>query len=236
MKPSDLKQITIVAGHYGSGKTEFCLNLAIQRLEQGIKTALIDLDIVNPYFRTREKTAELEKMGIKVYGDFYRSDITMEIPALSADVRTPLEDRSTYSIVDLGGNSSGALVAVQFGKYFHEGDYEFLDVINFNRPETRSVKGAADHFHEIEERTGLKFTGLVNNTHLLRETSIDTIKSGVNFCEEVSAILKVPLLYTTCPNFLFDEFIASPYYKSLDHQILPVNLLMRETWLDTKLS
>lgn len=229
------KRILLVAGHYGSGKTEFCINLAIDLADQGIKTALVDLDIVNPYFRTREKTQFLESKGIKVYGNFYKTEITMEIPALSAEVRTPLEDPTVYTIIDLGGNSAGALVAIQFEKYFVEGTYEFLDVINKNRPETSTIEGAVNHFHDIEERTGLKFTGLINNTHLLRETTIEDIQKGLEFCEELSNILKVPLLFTGCPNYLYEQLLSSTLMGKINHQILPIHFIMRDTWLDKKL-
>lgn len=229
------KRIMMVAGHYGSGKTEFCLNMALEYAAQGRKTALVDLDIVNPYFRTRDKAEMLEEKGIKVYGDFFQKVSTMEIPSLGANARAPLEDSSTFSIVDLGGNSAGALVAVQFSKYFQPGMYECLDVINKNRPETRTIESAAAYFHDIEERTELQFTGLINNNHLLRETNLSTLKEGVLFCRELSKVVKVPLLFTTYPYYLAAEIETDPFFKSLDYQILPINFAIRETWLDRKL-
>ncbi|HRY21541.1 MAG TPA: hypothetical protein P5198_08520, partial [Flexilinea sp.] len=91
------------------------------------------------------------------------------------------------------------------------------------------------HFHDIEERTGLKFTGLINNTHLLRETTIEDIQKGLEFCEELSNILKVPLLFTGCPNYLYEQLLSSKLMEKINHQILPIHFIMRDTWLDKKL-
>ena len=121
IRPLD-KRILIITGHYGSGKTEFAVSYALLTARSGAraypKTALIDLDIANPYFRSRERRDMLEAAGIGVYGSLYKTEITAELPALSATVRTPLEDEDCFVIVDAGGNDSGALVLNQFKKYF----------------------------------------------------------------------------------------------------------------------
>ncbi len=125
---------------------------------------------MNPYFRSREKSAMLETKGIHVYGNFFDSEITMEIPALSARVKEPFEDPDMFCIVDLGGNAAGALTAIQFSKYFLPETSEFLAVVNKNRPETAVPAATVAQLCLIQERINMHFTGLINNTHLLRET------------------------------------------------------------------
>lgn len=229
------RRIVIVGGHYGSGKTEFCLNLAVQLRGRAKKVALIDLDIVNPYFRSREKSDYLEKMGIAVYGSSYSTEITMEVPALGVNSRAPLEDPETISIVDLGGNAAGALVSVQFGRYFIPGKYDFLCVINRNRPETATVEGALMQIREIQERTGLSFTGLVNNTHLLRDTTLRDIENGLKFSQAVSEKTGLPVEFTTCPDYLIEKIENSPLRAEIRQEILPIHFLMRSSWLDQKI-
>ncbi len=139
------KRILIVTGHYGSGKTEFSVSLAMLLAEHDNRPyprlALVDLDIVNPYFRSRERTSLLENAGIRVYGGVYKTEITAEIPELAADIRAPLEDKGCFVIVDAGGNDSGAKVLNQFKKYFTPGETDVLAVLNFNRFETRDIDG-----------------------------------------------------------------------------------------------
>ncbi|MCL2628647.1 MAG: ATP-binding protein, partial [Oscillospiraceae bacterium] len=127
-----LKRKTIVTGHYGSGKTEFAVSLALQLKQEKLrlfsKMAIIDLDIVNPYFRSREQREMLENAGIAVYGSAYENEVTLELPALGATVRTPLEDKSCKTIIDLGGNDSGALIINQFTKYFTDDDTSIIAI------------------------------------------------------------------------------------------------------------
>ncbi len=228
------KRIVAVVGHFGSGKTEFCVNYALERAKTSNKTALIDLDIANPYFRSREKRSLLESTGIKVFGSFYQSEITAELPALTANARFPLEDKTYKVTVDVGGDASGSMILIQFFKYFVEGDYELLCVINKNRPETASMEGALSHIDRIEKETGLKITGLINNTHLLRETSVDDIIRGYRFCQEISEELKIPIRFSCCPVLLYEELCRKDISAAMKDGILPVALHMRETWLDKK--
>lgn len=229
------KRIVIVGGHYGSGKSEFCLNLALSLKAAGRKVAIIDLDLVNPYFRSREKSDYLLEFGIPVYGSSYKTEITMEVPALGVNTRVPLEDPETTSIIDLGGNSAGALVSVQFIRYFRTGAYDFLCVINRNRPETATLEGALHQINDIQDRTGLNFTGLINNTHLLRETSLADLEKGLNLCDAVTEKTALPTEFTDCPDFLLDALKNSPLRKRITHEIMPIRFLLRSTWLDQKI-
>ena len=109
------KRIRVIVGHYGSGKTEFSVNYVLKLAEQGKKTALVDLDIANPYFRSRERRQLLEGKGIQVFSNAFGYDITADLPAITARIKAPLEDESFQTVVDAGGNDSGARILNQFG-------------------------------------------------------------------------------------------------------------------------
>lgn len=225
-----MKRKIIVCGHYGSGKTEFSLNLAYKLSKEKGKTALVDLDIANVYFRSRELSDFLTKMGIGVFGSAFKHEVTAEIPALAADIRKPLEDSSCFTVIDVGGNDSGAKILNQFTKYFPQGDYEMYCVINANRPETDTVRGALNHINSIEEVTGLNITGLVNNTHMLTQTSENDIKKGYELCVELSNCLDIPLIYNCYPDFLQADRIKELFNDGT--KLFSIRLFMRPKWLD----
>jgi len=218
----------VVTGHYGSGKTEFSVSLVMLLIaEYPGKLALIDLDIVNPYFRSREKRDVLEKAGIAVYGSFYKTEVTAELPAIGADVRAPLEDTGCRVIIDAGGNDSGALILNQFKKYFTDEETTVLAVLNANRPETGDVAGAIEHLTAIEKATGLTITGIINNCHLLRETDPHTIIKGHRLCEEVSAATGKKIWCDCYP----EGIVAPEDLTGLSGNLLPMGLYMRPTWM-----
>ena len=168
-----MKRITLIVGHYGSGKTEFSVNHVINLKKQFDKVAILDMDIANPYFRSRERQEFLEDMDIAVHFNSFGYDITEDLPAISACMKAPLENKDYMVVADVGGDNAGARVLNQFKKYFvDESDCEMLIVVNANRPETDTVEGALYHIQTIQAETGLKVKGLINNTHLLRETKV----------------------------------------------------------------
>jgi len=257
-----LRRIIIITGHYGSGKTEFAVSLAMHigaksaaamsstvlststlssaALSTGPVTlgtaknsnltscALIDLDIVNPYFRSRERRDMLENAGISVYGSVYEEEITVELPALGASLRAPLEAGNCRVIVDTGGNDAGAMILNQFTKYFTDDDTTVLAVINANRPDTSDAVSALEHITAIEKSTGLTVSGLVNNTHLLRETTADDIIEGHALCAQVCELTGKPLFCNCYPEGLIDP----NELKGLSEYLMPLGLYMRPTWLD----
>ena len=221
----------IVTGHYGSGKTEFSVSLAMLLAAVGSgKIAIIDLDIVNPYFRSRERRDMFKEAGISLYGSAFDTEVTAEMPALGADVRAPLEDAGCRVIIDAGGNDSGALVLNQFRKYFIDGETTVLTVLNANRPETRDIAGALEHIAAIEAITNLQVTGIVNNCHLLRETTAATVAKGHRLCEKVCEATG-KILWCDC----YPAGIINPEELSgLSDCLMPMGLYMRQTWLDIK--
>lgn len=226
------RRVTVVTGHYGSGKTEFSVSLAMLLSQNGLgpytRLGLCDLDIINPYFRSRERRGMLEKAGIHVYGSAYGHEVTAELPELSADVRAPLEDRSCRTIVDLGGNDSGAIVLRQFGHNFDRNDTLTLIVINANRPETRDFEGAIAHLEAIERATGLHVDGLINNTHLLRQTDAACIEKGHRLCQRICEATGRFIWCDCYPAGIVAEAEIDGLYEHL----MPMGLYMRPTWLD----
>lgn len=227
------KRIIIVTGHYGSGKTEFAVSLALMLAQEQNRLfprlALIDLDIANPYFRSRERRGLLEEAGIGVYGSLYKTEVTAELPALSANVRKPLEDKDCCVIIDAGGNDSGALVLNQFKKYYTPDETAVLAVLNFNRFETQDVSGAIAHINAIEAVTGLEIEGLVNNTHLLRETTAETLLKGHALCAEVCVRTGKKLWCDCYPRQLVSK---EDLAEISEGYLMPLGLYMRPTWLD----
>ncbi len=226
------RRVMVVTGHYGSGKTEFCVSLAMRLAERGYgpysKLALIDLDIANPYFRSRERKALLEQKGVKVYGNAYEHEITAELPALGADIRAPLEDRDCRVIVDVGGNDTGALVLNQFLKYLGPEDALFLIVVNANRPETRDLEGATAHLEAIERKTGRRIDGVINNCHLLRETDAECVAKGHRLCEALCASAGRFLWCDCYPEGIVPEAQLAGQYEYL----MPLGMYMRPSWID----
>ncbi len=230
MRPLNDRRIRVIVGHYGSGKTEFSVNYAFQLAEQGQKTALVDLDIANPYFRSRERQRQLGEKGIRVYSNTFGYDITADLPAITAAVKAPLEDPDCQTVVDAGGNETGARILIQFEKYWKSSDCDLFCVVNTNRTETDTAAGAMDHITRIEKETGLKITGLINNTHLLRETKPNDVLKGYRICREISEELGIPVIYDCCTEGLEKELLST---KEAENLILfRMNLYMRDSWLD----
>ena len=226
------RRILVVTGHYGSGKTEFCVSLAMRLAEKGFgpysRLALIDLDIANPYFRSRERQAQLEAAGVSVYGNAYEHEITAELPALGANIRAPLEDRDCRVIVDVGGNDTGALVLNQFGKYLGPEDALFLIVVNANRPETRDLAGAMEHLEAIQRKTGRRIDGVINNCHLLLETDAGCVAKGHALCQRLCDGTGMFLWCDCYPGGIVPaEQLAGRY-----EYLLPLGMYMRPSWID----
>lgn len=238
------KRISIVTGHFGSGKTEFAVNYALdfakhidRELENSHykKVALIDLDIANPYFRSREKQAFLESKGIEVLSNTFGYDINLDLPAISARINGPLQDKSCRVIMDVGGDRSGARVLTQFKSQFINEEYDLFCLINANRSETASLEGAAYHISAIEKEVGLKITGIINNTHLLKETKIADIIKGVKLCRELSFKYSIPVKYHCCIkkfDIQLKRYLSQNKDAKFSESVFVIDIMMRTSWLD----
>lgn len=219
------KRIRIIIGHYGSGKTEFSVNYAVKLAKLNKKVALVDLDIVNLYFRSREKAEVLEELGIRVIGGSIKGS-ALDLPAISAEVLAPLHDDTYECIMDIGGDPAGARTLGMYHEYFTEGNYDMFFVLNAYRPETQSVEKVMEYMTKIEDVSRAKITGIINNTHLLKSTTIDNVMDGYKLSLEVSKETQIPIRYNVCL-----ETIASDLTKDLEGEIFPINLYMREEWM-----
>lgn len=174
------KRIRIIIGHYGSGKSEFSVNYAVKLAEKGRKVALADLDIVNMYFRSREKAKEMEKLGVKVIASQINTP-AVEVPSISAEVYAPLQDESYDFVIDVGGDQVGARALGRYVNYFKEGEYDMFFILNANRPETQSAEKAYEYMVKIQDVSRAKITGIVNNTHLLKATTVEDVLRDKNW-------------------------------------------------------
>ena len=162
----EYKRLTILCGHYGTGKTNCAVNMAMDLKRQCPKVAVADLDIVNPYFRTKDSEGEFEKAGIELICSRY-ANTNLDIPALPENLYRITEDRDTKMILDIGGDDSGAIVLGRLASaILEENDYEMLTVINKYRPLTPDVESTVEVLREIEAASRIPFTGIVNNSNL----------------------------------------------------------------------
>ena len=208
------KRITLFAGHYGSGKTNIALNYARMLKRTGEKVAIADLDIVNPYFRTKDSAADLQAEGIDlIVSDFANSNVDFpalpkEIYALTAPTETGAECLTPRAkvVIDVGGDDRGALA---LGRYVPdikaEGDYEMLAVVNAARPLTRTAQDALEVLREIEVACRLPFTGIVNNTNLGKETTAADVLASLPYAESVARLMSIPVRFTCAPESLVSE-------------------------------
>ncbi|MDO4565160.1 MAG: ATP-binding protein [Clostridia bacterium] len=213
--------VIAVTGHYGSGKTEFAINLALQRRGER-RVFLADLDIVNPYFCSRERKAELERLGIEVIVSL--GGMQIDIPALPPEILTLFEP-DIIGVMDVGGDPVGARVLARYEKQFQKTPYELLCVINANRPETNTADKAVAYLRAIEESSKLKVTGLVNNTHLLQETDAGEINKGLELCNAVAGKTGIPLRYNAVDRRLFKQARDIPHLFLMD-------IFMKKPWED----
>lgn len=191
------KRLTLFAGHYGSGKTNIAVNYAMLLAKEGKAVVIADLDIVNPYFRTKDSAAELEKAGVTLISPQFANS-NVDLPALPAEAYRLVEDTSIYGIMDIGGDDRGAYA---LGRYVpairEENDYRMVYVANCYRPLTRTPEDALEVMREIESACGLRFTDIINNSNLASETTPETVMQSLDFVETLSRLSGLPIFCHT---------------------------------------
>ena len=188
-----MRRITIISGHYGSGKSEISANLAIQKKID----YLVDLDIINPYFRTRSLDKLFEKNNIHLVESTVKGMLGSDLPYVSGEGVIPFVNPDITAIYDLGGTENGVRVLIQFLDRVKDiNEIDFLCTVNIFRPETSDVKSILQTISMYEAVTQLKITGLINNTNLIKETTEEDIIRGEEILKEVSKKLNIPILYT----------------------------------------
>jgi len=190
------KRISIFTGHFGSGKTEVAVNYAIKLSKFCDKVAIVDFDIVNPYFRATDAKHDLENRGIWVVTPMY-ANTNVDVPALPAEINTLFEKKEYKVVFDVGGDDLGAKVLSRYYNEIIADDYEMFFVINTRRPMTDTVEKIEEMLMDIEFSSRLKITALVNNTNLLQSTTADDIMEGRDIIGKISCKFGIPIAFTS---------------------------------------
>lgn len=187
------KRLTLFAGHYGSGKTNIAVNYALSLAKEGKKVCIGDLDIVNPYFRTADSAAQLEKAGVELISSRYANS-NVDLPALPAENYRLVQDKTVYGIMDIGGDDRGAYALGRYVPYIKaEDNYRMVFVANCYRPLTRTPEEALEVMQEIETACKLPFTCIVNNSNLGPETTPQTVMDSLEFVQRLSQLSGLPV-------------------------------------------
>lgn len=199
------KRLTLFAGHYGSGKTNIAVNYALKLRREGKKVLIADLDIVNPYFRTKDSEEELEREGITLISPQY-ANTNVDLPALPAESYRLVQDKSYFGIMDIGGDDRGAYALGRFVPAIKaENNYNMALVVNCYRPLTSTVSDTVEIMREIEKAAGLEFTCIVNNSNIGSETSRDDVLSSVAFVNDLSLAVGLPVWMHTAEETVAKE-------------------------------
>ena len=194
--------ITIICGHYGCGKTNLALNLALDAAENGPVT-LVDLDIVNPYFRSSDYLPVLKDSGIRLIAPVF-AGTTLDTPTLPPEVQSIFAPGAGTVYIDAGGDDAGATVLGGLSANIKKSGYEMLYVVNRNRVLSQTPEDCAAILREIEAASRLKATGIVNNSHLGVETSWENVRASLPFAHAAAEAAGLPLLYSTVPDFALE--------------------------------
>ena len=199
------KRITLLCGHYGSGKTNVAVNMAYDQKAKFDKVAIADLDIVNPYFRTKDSAEDFIKQGIELICSEYAGS-NVDIPALPQQIYSICDQKDKQVIIDVGGDDRGALALGRIApRIIEENDYEMLFVINCFRPLTRDADSTLEVMREIEYAANMKFTAIVNNSNLGEETTREDVLKSLSYADEISQKTGLPIKCTSVYNRLYDD-------------------------------
>lgn len=225
MTEASFKKITVIAGHYGSGKTNIAVNLALRLKKEHEHTAIADLDIVNPYFRTKDSADVLERHGVRLIVSEF-AGTNLDAPALPAEAYTMLDDPSLYSVIDVGGDDRGALALGRYSEMLRKSDFDMFFVCNRFRPLTRTPEDALEAMREISAAAALPFTGIINNPNLGADTSAEDVLSSVGYAERLSELSGLPVVFTAVKEELCGEIRDIP--------IFPIKIYVAQSWSRTE--
>ena len=217
------KRITVVCGHYGSGKTNVALNMAYDLKARGKDVSIADLDIVNPYFRTKDSIGELENRGIKLICSEY-AGTNLDIPALPDEMYAITDNKLQNFVLDIGGDDRGALALGRLApQIVAENDYSMIAVVNMYRPLTRDCESTVEVLREIEYAGGINFTGIINNSNLGVDTTADDVLNSLEYANSVSSLMNLPVIATTVDERLknqLDGKIDNLIYIKLQNSLI----------------
>lgn len=217
---------TVLAGNYGSGKTEISLNLAVRAAKEGKRTMLVDLDIVNPFFRSSEHEEYLKSLGILVVKPNF-ANTTVDVPSLPAEIYSAFDLPLDAVIFDVGGDPVGASALGILQDKFRQNmeQTEFLYVVNGARPLQETPEAVLEMMRQIERNSRLRVSAFINNTNLARQTDLATIRQGEELVAALCAQTGLPKKCTAVLEELAEK-------AEVEGEILPLHLYMRPAWLD----
>lgn len=218
------KRVVLFVGGYGSGKTEVAVNYALQSRSTVANLAIVDLDIVNPYFRSRERHELMTAAGIDVIAPDGALS-TADLPALPPAIGGVLQNPKRNVVFDVGGDDVGARVLGRYKKMFTATDYDMFFVVNASRPFSQAVEPAVSLMRAIESTSHLKVTGLINNTNLMQFTDIALLRRGEELTSAIGQATGLPLVFSAVASMFLDEASAV-----LRDPILPLQLYMKRPW------
>ncbi len=212
----------VLTGNYGSGKTEIALNLAFRFAALGEKTTLVDLDIVNPYFRSAEKAGELEKAGVRVLMPVFALT-TVDIPALPPEIQSVFEQPSDRVIFDVGGDDTGAAALGRYAPAFQKNRSDTLSllVINCMRPLTETREDILDLAERIGKRGRLGTDGLINNTNLADQTEPEMLEWGEGIVSECAREMGTRIVLNTGERRILDQCGLRFPRMEIDRRMIP---------------
>lgn len=208
----------IITGHYGSGKTNIAVNLALEFAKNGERVCVIDLDIVNPYFRTADFVDVFENNGIELVAPQY-ANTNLDIPSLGFDMAALLRGYDRV-VVDVGGDDAGAIALGQYSQILKNFGYEMLYVVNSFRYLTSTPEEATELLRDIEYVSSLRATGIVNNSNLGSETTAEDVLGSVEYANACAAAAGLPVMFTAAKRELNVP------------DTMPVDMYVRPYWLE----
>lgn len=228
--PPGLKRLIVITGHYGCGKTNLSVNLVLDLAETHDVVTLVDLDIVNPYFRSSDFAEMLAARGVRVISPTF-AGTTLDAPSLSAAVGSAFEGEGPV-VFDVGGDDAGATALGRYARQIQATEHDVLYVVNRYRNLTATPAEAAELLGEIEAASHLKATGVVNNSHLRDETTLATVIESVPYAQQTAQLLGLPLVFTTVPARLFEQLAGLPSGAAEVPNAYPVETYVRTPWED----
>ena len=227
-----MKKVTVLIGNYGSGKSELALNFAFKAAERGERTELLDLDMVNTYFRLTERGNMTRMKEIRLVSpNFANSGIeTLSVPP---EVASAFAMDWDTVIFDVGGDATGSTALGRYHQDFMElepGALEVLNVVNIRRPLAGTVEKIVRLQEEMQIHSRLKITGMINNTNLAEMTGPEELRDGYEMIKEVSEITGVPVRYTSGKTALLEQFLAEGHDPKYIGEPLPIDIYMKRDW------
>lgn len=229
-----MKRYYVIIGNFGSGKTELALNMAFEARLKGEKVTLVDIDVINPYFRSTERKAELDAAGIRLISPNFTSS-GVEVPSIPPEIFSVFSDNSDVVIFDVGGDPVGSIAMGQYYGYFKElENFEVWYVINVRRPLSSGTQENLEMIGKIQGVSRLKVTGIINNTNLAHETTEEDIFDGLEVTREVSEQTGFPIIGTVGTREVLERFVSEAKKRGVDEKLIgrpmPIERYMHRDW------